>query len=206
MPIRYARIAFEAHHTATGRLITNVMHAEVDAVANTPNWQTIANEIATWLSNDYLAVLTTHDTYDQIVVSEETYPASAFGQGVFVAGAPGSRTAADENLSPAICLLASYKTQTAKRYARGHTFMPPALSSSTLGSSGTFLNSSTYWTTSTTFMNAYLAGHGGSEAAYTPIVFSRTRVLQNQTVFTYPIVAGQLRTAQHFLRSRITAP
>src|SRR5215472_9317763 len=69
MPAYNARVAFNAHNSSSGALITNVVHVEVDTLSSPPNWGSIAGDINTWLGTQWRNILTTHDVFDSIVAT-----------------------------------------------------------------------------------------------------------------------------------------
>lgn len=206
MPAYHARVSLEAHHNASGALIINVLHAEVDTLTSPPNWNSIATDVGAWLQTPWLNLLTQNCTFDQIVVTDENYPGTTSGQGVHVVGLGGNRTFADDALDRAQCGLLSFKTAVAKRYARGHMFLPPIFESGAISNEGTLTNASAYKTTATTFFQAIGAGHTSGSTSYTPEVFSRTRVARGETPFSFTMTGIFLDTHQHYLRSRLSAP
>jgi hypothetical protein len=206
VPASYARVAFEAHNTASLALITNVVHLEVDTLSSPVNWASVANDIYTWLGTLWNNVLEAGDHFDQVVVTDENYAGSSFGQGVHNAGTAGARVANNHNVAPAACMVAGWRTATAKRYARGHIFFPPAYDASILGAGGTFTAASAYVVACNAFATSYAAGHTSGSTSYVPIVFSRTRAKLNTLPFTFPVTAYTLQLGQHWLRSRNTSP
>jgi hypothetical protein len=206
MPAFHARASFEAHNPLTGLLIVNVFHIEVDTLTSPPNWSSIASDIYAWLGVLWNAQLASEDTFDQVVVTDADYPGSTFGQGVVLVGTAGGRVPTDGKLNRALCGVVSWKTATAKRYARGHTFFAPTQSSTELTSTGQMSTSGPYMTAVQAFANAYQGGHTVSSTGYTPEIFSRTRVKQGATPFAFPILSHSLSQQQHWLRSRAAAP
>lgn len=206
MPAYNARVALESHDLGMGALTVNVLHLEVDTLTSPPNWQSIADDIGAWLAVPYQNLLSQADQFDQIVVTDENYPGSTFGQGVHPVALNGTRTTGDGKLGRGLCALVSLKTAVAKRYARGHMFAPPAWDSTSLSAGGTIALSSAYHVTLEAFRAAWAAGHTAGSTSYVPIVFSRTRVQQAATPFTFPVRTMTIDTKQHYLRSRMTAP
>jgi hypothetical protein len=184
----------------------NVLHVEVDTLTSPPNWQTIADDIQTWLGATYGGMIPTNYTWNQLVVTDENYPGSTHGQGVHVTTQQGGRPFGDNKVDPAMCAVGTFKTAVAKRYARGHIFFPPVLDSAQLGGSYTFATAGTYWTGINAFLNAFEAGHTAGSTSYVPEVFSPTEVREAKTPFSFPIVGASITNKQHFLRSRSTIP
>ena len=206
MPAHYARAAFEGSNPGTGILIANVFHIEVDALTSPVDWDSVATDVYTWLGTLWTNCMTTSDTLHRIVVTDEDYPGSSLGQGVHSVEQSGARTTTDMKVNSSVCALASWKTNTAKRYARGHTFMPPAWDSAAVQPTNQLVPTNQYFISVGNFASAYQAGHSAGSTSYVPIVYSRTRVKRGETPFTFPIVAHQVSTLQHVLRSRLTAP
>jgi len=206
MPAYNARVAFNAHNSSSGALITNVVHVEVDTLSSPPNWGSIAGDINTWLGTQWRNILTTHDVFDSIVVTDEDYPGSTLGQGVVSLAAVGTRTTSDTDLSPGLCAIGTFKSSVAKRYARGHVFFPPAYNSGEMIAGGLWSFTSSYTIACAAWHDQYRAGHTSGSSGYVPIIYSRTRQKRGESPFTFPIVAGIVRQGQFFLRSRTTAP
>lgn len=206
MPAYHVRIALEAHNATSNALIINVLHAEVDTLTSPPNWASVATDVNTWLGTEWHNVLATDDTYDQVVVTDEKYPGSTFGQGVHTVGLIGARSLGDRTLSPAICGVGSWKTAVAKRYARGHSFFPPAYAGSSLTTGGSWNLSGPYWAAMLAFGAKYIAGFTVGSTSYIPEVFSKHLVTLGQTPFSNKITGWSLDGKSHWLRSRNTSP
>lgn len=206
MPAYHARISLEASNSTTNALIVNVLHAEVDTLTSPPDWQSIAADVDVWLGQSWLNLLSQTDTFHQITVTDENYPGSTFGQGVKPVELPGARFASDYKLDLAICALASWKTNTAKRYARGHTFLPPTYDSTDLTTYGHWANASNYFNAVHTFMNVYQGGHTAGSTSYIPEIFSKTRERQGFTPFSFRVTGSAMSPIAHYLRSRLTTP
>jgi hypothetical protein len=199
-------VAFNSSRPDTGLLVVNVLHLEVDTLADPPNWPSVATDVATWLGTDYLAMLPTSFVWHNLTVTAEDYPGSLFGQGIVSSEVPGNRTVADNRLDPAVCAVISWKTAVAKRYARGHMFCPPAITEGALGDDATWAPANPYFPACTAFANLFASGHSVASTSYAPIVFSRTRVALNQSPYFFPIVGHSVGAKQHWLRSRSSAP
>lgn len=199
-------MAFQGHNTASNALIVNVVHIECDVLASPPNWTNIAADVNTWLGQKWRNILSTADTFDTITVTDENYPGSTHGQGVFVAGGAGARAPNDFKLDPALCVLDSWRTAVAKRYARGHVFYPPAYDTTTVAGVGGWLTSAAYWIACKAFGDAYVAGSVAGSTSYVAEVFSPHLVALGQTPFSTPIKGHLVGSRQHWLRSRSTAP
>jgi hypothetical protein len=206
MPAYHARISLEGSNTATGALIVNVLHAEVDTLTSPPDWNSIATDVYNWLGQAWLNMLSELDTFHQVVVTDENYPGSTFGQGVHQVNAGGTRFPQNTSLDPAVCGLMQWKTNTAKRYARGHTFAPPIYDSTDLTSFGSLTAGSAYYTAMVAFTSAYGPGHTAGSTSYIAEIFSRTQEKKGVVPFSYRITGWNIATKVHYLRSRITAP
>ena len=206
MPSYHVRIAFESHNSSSNALIVNVLHAEVDTLTSPPNWTSVAGDINSWLSATYGGLLSVNDHFDQIVVTDENYPGSTHGQGVVSENRAGGRPVTDTLLNPGLCMVASWTTAVAKRYGRGHSFLPPIYSSNSLQSGGNVSGTSAYWNAAIAFTNAYKAGFTAGSTSYVPEVFSRHLVNSGITPFTNHITGGGPTGRTSFLRSRVTSP
>lgn len=207
MPAYHARIALRAHHTSSGNLIVNVVHAEVDTLSSPPNWSSIATDVDAWLGLAWQRILAAGETFDDITVTDENYPGSTHGQGVVAKGLAGLRTTGNTDLSPALCQTIQWRTAVAKRYGRGHTFLPPGRDTAdVLGTSGTWLSTGNYHQRADEFRVAFLGGHTAGSTSYVPEIFSRTKVLNGETPFAFPITSAAISPVQRFLRSRLTTP
>jgi hypothetical protein len=184
----------------------NPFHLEVDTLTDPPNYASVASDIDTWLTTLYKAVCTTSTTVVDLTVTEEDYPGATPGQAIHSINGAGTRTAADSFEPYGLTQVVTLQTATPKRYARGRMFMPPPLGSAALTSNGIWLNTNAYWTATTAFMNALLAGHTAGSTSYAPIVFSRTRAVTGASPYQFPITGYQQRLAPHWLRSRMTSP
>lgn len=206
MPAHYVRAAFRSAQVQTGNLVVNVVHLEVDTLTDPPDYQGIATDVNTWLGTAYNNVLSGQFRFTDITVTEETFPGAIPGQGVHTTGTLGARSAPDTDLSIALCCLVQLRTATPKKYARGHLFMPPAMSVGQTDSGGQWSSIGTYFGACTAFANLLAAGHTGGSTSYTPVVFSRTRVAQGATPFAFKVTAATAALPQHFLRSRLSSP
>jgi hypothetical protein len=96
------------------------------------------------------------------------------------------------------------------RGGKGRMFMPPAYYSAAAASNGTWLSSNSYWTTMVTFLTELLSTHhsGTTDLGHNlvPVLYSRTRRARGETNYAFDLTGYRLRTKQHFLRSRTTAP
>jgi len=206
MPAQYFRAAFRAHQATTGALIVNVLHYELDSLTSGVSFQDVATDVSQHLGTEWRNILSTHEIFDDVTCTVEDYSGAVPAQGIVPWNFAGSRVVADQNLSLAICALGSWRTQTPKRYARGHTFFPPSVTSQGLDTLGLFNTSSPYYVACQAFADKYAAQFTVGNSTYTPIVFSRTRAKQNVTPFIFPVTAHSVLLPQHFLRSRLTSP
>jgi len=207
MPAQYVRAAIRSQHTSSGTEYVNVIHVEVDSFTSGPDYDQAAHEIWDRISGGYIEQLTTGMHCLDLTVTTEDYVGAVPAQGQHVVNLPGTRAITNEALSQGLCQLISWKTATPKRYARGHTFMPPGLDTFIASAGGQWDSSKQYWFGCKAFADSYSVGWSGSSGnAYAPIVFSRTRVKLNQTPYQFPITGYRMDPKQHFLRSRLTAP
>jgi hypothetical protein len=206
VPAYNARLAFRSTNNTTSALIVNTMHVECDVLSSPPNWDTIAADLWAWLGTGYLGILTTADKFHELTVSDENYPGSTFGQGVHTVELAGTRSPGDLHLSPGLCALTQLRTATAKRYARGHFFNPPAYGSVEATANGNWASGSNYIGACGNFAVTFGAGHTAGSTGYVPIVFSRHQVALGQSKFTFPVTSVNVSLVQRFLRSRTNSP
>lgn len=206
MPAHYARAAFRSTSSSDGRLIVNVLHVEVDTLSDPVNWGTAAGDVSTWLTTLYRAMLPGGFTLHDLTLTAENYVGSDLGQGIASIELAGTFSPSDTKLNSALCAVLSFKTALAKRYARGHIFCPPPLSTTQLQAGGTWDPAGTYLTAVNAFGAAYVAGHTAGSTSYAPIVYSRTRANQAVSPYVFPIVSRTTKTTAHYLRSRLTIP
>lgn len=206
MPAHYARAAFRATDNSSGTLYVNVFHFEIDTLSDPPNWSSVATDIGTRFATLWRAILYAGTTCQDVTVTAETYPGSDLGQGVYNVNGAGTRTIADSGLSTALCAVTTWKSATTKRYARGRTFWPPAMATNQATSGGTWNAAQSMMTAIDAFATSYLATWTVGSTTYSPIVFSRSRVLKSESPFIFAITGKSQGLRQHFLRSRLTAP
>lgn len=206
MPAHYLRCAYRSTQVGSGNLVVNVFHVEADTLTDPPNYGNMATDINSWLGFEYQSVLSSNFILQDLTITEETYPGATPGQGVKTIGTVGLRSAADTNLSVATCALLALRTATPKKYARGHLFLPPAMSSASSASGGQFLTTGPYMTAATTFATKLAAGSTAGSTSYAPIIFSRTRVREGLTPYFFKVTNAHVNTNQYFLRSRLTSP
>lgn len=203
MPAYHARIAFRSSNTGSGLQIVNVLHAEVDTLSSPPDWNSVATDVNTWLGTLYKAILPNEDTFHDITVTDEDYPGSTLGQGVKSVELVGARAPSDGKLDRSLCAVLKWKTQTTKRYARGHMFAPPIQSSADCSATGGINSAGTYGLACAAFANAYVAGSTAGSTSYIPEIFSKTRQRAGASPFTFKVTAWGSDWKQHMLRSRI---
>lgn len=206
MPTYHIRIALNGRQTATQRLIVNVFHADAAVQLAQPDWSSVATDAYNWLGTKWINCLSGGDTFDSVVVSDENYPGSTFGQGAHAVGQAGVRVLADTELDSALCQVGSLKTAVAKRYAQGHNFFPPCYTQAALAAGGIFNAGNAYYQANAALLNAFKAGFTAGTTVYTPVVYSRHQVKLGATPFTFPVTGVFLQSKQHWLRSRSTAP
>jgi len=206
MPEYWARGAFRSTEATTGALVVNSLHFGVAVLTDPPNWTSVAADIGSWLGPWYLDILSSNHILHDLTVTDEDYEGSTHGQGLFSWEQPGNRVLADHRLDPALCATVSWKTAVAKRYARGHSFMPPAGSETTTAEGGIWNVAGPYITAIASFAQHYNDGHTVSSTDYAPIVYSRTRQKLGLTPFHFPIISHRVNVKQSYLRSRQTAP
>lgn len=206
MPSYTCRASFKSHATTDGTLIVNVLHftaAQLTSPADPQQW---ATDLAAHLTTLYRAVLSTGETFDNITTNTVAEPAVDPGEGVAVVNAAGTRAPTDTKLSNSIGVLHSLKTATPKRYARGHIFMPPVLSSTEVGSGWVWSGVGGYLPATRAFTASCIAGWTAGDITYQLAVHSRTQLARGLTPFTFPVLAYYESSRPHVLRSRMTSP
>lgn len=177
---------------------------QVDWFGEPIDYSTAASEINAHLGSEYHGLIPTSWTLHDLTVTEETYPGANPAQAILPLEVTGLRSTPDTYLSPGLCPLLRLSTAVPKRYARGHMFMPPAISSNTVGSNGVWsTNAGSYAFLVDAFaakLQQSFTGSSGSD--YGSIVFSRTRVAQNATPYMFQVLSVTRKPEQHFLRSR----
>lgn len=206
MPAYYARCVYRSNENATGDLVVNVLHVEVDQLAGPFNPTATVNDVDTWLTTLYKAMLYNNTKLHDLTVTLEDYALPDTGQAVKSIEAFGTRTTSDQKLDPAVCALLAWRTAVPKRYARGHTFAPPAISSTTISSLTNLATSGNYWDALQAFGTAYVAGHTSGSTSYKPIIYSRSQQLKSATPFIFDVTNFTVRPTTSLLRKRRTAP
>lgn len=186
--------------------MVNTFHVELDALSSVSNWSNIANEIHTGVGTEYLNHLPNTIIWDDISVQTEPIKDPGSQVGVHTVSATGTRNVLDANLAYGLCILAAVKTDTPKRYARGRMFMPPAVSEAATSDQGVWNVGNAYWTTANTFLNKLKTGFTVGDNSYQWVIYSRRREQLGASPVTFPVTAYQMRSQQHFLRSRMTNP
>ena len=187
-------------------LFVNVIHFQLAALSSVSNWSNIANEIMTAYGTEYRNVLTDSMTMHDITVTTEEAPGGTPSQGVHSVELAGTRSQADASLGPSQCILLSAKTNTPKRYARGHIFLPPGLNASSVTSHGTWSSSNAYWTTATALKNKLASSQNVGDNTYTYEIYSKTQRSKGFTPFAFPVTTILQDPTVHVLRRRLTAP
>jgi hypothetical protein len=199
----------------TGVTIVNTFHVKSvpDLLATSDESAAgVRDALNTALTTKYKAMVASFDTVNALTVREELAPGSSAipGEAVATIGAVGTRSASDQYLSPGLCALATLDSSAAIRGGKGRMFMPPAYYSAAAASNGTWLSSNSYWTTMVTFLTELLSTHhsGTTDLGHNlvPVLYSRTRRARGETNYAFDLTGYRLRTKQHFLRSRTTAP
>lgn len=206
MPAHYLRAAFRGKNNLTGALVVNVIHVEADVLTSPPNYANIADDIATWLAAKWVLMLPVGYTLLDVTVTEETYPGSTPAQGISVRNSQGARTTPDTDLDVGLCQILQLKSATPKRYARGHIFAPPAISSSEAKAGGVWDPLKPYASAVGGFGQQLTPGFSAGSTTYSPIIFSTTQVKKGLTPFVFPVVAAVATPVMHMLHSRQTSP
>lgn len=206
MPEYLVRAAFRSHDSASLALCVNVFHVVVDAFTSPPNYTKISSDIDAWLGQAWRDVNADTYTVDDLTVTSIDIPGQPLGQGVHSYGFVGTRPTSDHNLSAGLCRVTSWKTATPKRYARGRTFWPPAVSEVETSPGGGWNLVGTYITTTSAFTVAFATPHNSGDDTYSAAVYSPHQLALGNSKPYYPIISATSDNHQHFLRSRVTSP
>lgn len=165
------------------------------------------------LTTKYRAILGTSDLLQTLTVRQEVDPGSGDvpEESVKSIGLNGTRTGVTtKDLSGGLCMLVAVNSNAAVRGGKGRMWMPPAWTSSVVTAGGIWASSSLYWVNVKAFMDEMLVTHntGGSVNTYDInwIVYSRTRRARGDANYWFDVSGYTMRPAQHFLRTRTTAP
>lgn len=206
MPAYYMRSDFRSHNKAGGNLVINSFHWEVDTLSSPPDFNSIANDLATHFLSPYSAVLGSLDHWDDVLVTNETYPGSIIGQGIHLVNVDGARAVSSQALSAGLCCLISRRTGTPRRWGRGRVFCPPAYGGNEVAGGGIWSSSGPYFIACSVLATSLQSGFSAGSTSYVPIIFSRGRAALNESPFTSVVTQCVAQPAQHFLRSRTTSP
>ena len=193
------------HSTFSSVLFVNSFAVRCDGVlpgAPDLGAGTVADEVSTWLTTAYRAMLPA--AYSVSDVSVRELYTSTPAQGVHAISAAGTLSGSSGNLPREVCLILSLKSAVATRSGRGRMFIPSPLNSGFLSSQDVWDTASAYWSAVNTFGNALLAGRtftsGVLDYHLSCRIHSRTR---NED---YDLTSFVRRPQPHWLRSRATAP
>jgi len=206
MPAYPVRVSFQSHNNATGALIVNVFNYEVDWLIDPIDYGKVAKDVHDQFAGPYVSLLSSLDTWDQVVARQWEVPGVAPGEGSFPVATLGARAVAQQDLAPACCALISLKTATPKRYARGHVFAPPAYTTAVTAPPSRWNPTGPYFTKVVDVASAYQLGFSTGNAAYKPIVFSYTRLKLKEPPYQFDVVSAAAKNEQHWLRKRLTTP
>jgi len=184
----------------------NVTHWEMDTLSSPPDFTSAAGDLANHFLTTYSAVLSTLDHWDDVTVTAEQYTGAPIGQGIHLVGVDGARSITSPVFAPQLCCLISRRTGTPRRWGRGRLFCPPAYDSSAAYGGGTWNPNQAYMISCGTLASTLQTGFSAGSTSYIPIIWSRSRALTNQTPYFAVVTQCTANTAQHWLRSRGTAP
>jgi hypothetical protein len=207
------RCAYES--VRGGALIVNTFHQvwRDDVGGTSPaSADQVRDALDTALTTKYKAIMPSDATVQGLAIVEEVDPAgTAVPQSSYKSiNAAGSRTPTSLNLSPAVCILVSIKTNAAVRSGHGRMWMPPALGHDTIQAPNTWTTSNAYYTAVTAFMNELNSNHtisvGLTNGHLATVIYSRTRRERGDSNYYFDMTGYAIRSDQRFLRSRLTAP
>lgn len=168
------------------------------------DYDTLANDVYTWLGTEYLAMLAPDYTLNEVHVLGIL---GGNGEGTKSVGAVGTLNLSgttEHSCPKELTAVLTFKTAVAGRRGRGRIFVPSPRWAEFMSNVSQWNTASNYWTAIGAFGAKVLAGanitHGAAEHHYTGKVWSRAGNTVND------ITAYIRRPEYHFLRSRRTAP
>jgi len=200
------QIALKSHHVPSGALVINTfcVHDHSSVPLSDPlDAQTVADDVAAWITTLYKAVLQSAYTFDTVDSRELGTDTPAIGSSAV--GAAGTLGAGTGLLPREVCMVVTLRTAVATRSGRGRMFIPSPLYSSNLASQDAWLTGTGGWYAAVgAFFDALVAGrdvtHGSIDHHYSLRVYSRKRNA------SYDVTSYTRRLQPHWLRSRMSAP
>jgi hypothetical protein len=205
---RIYRVSFESTvETTKCATVVHVKATPPDAVV-TPSVDTVADNVVTWLSSAYRAMLSTRDRLDDIKIREELGPGGGVPAVAERTGTwPGTWFGSTYNQDLQICAWSKTKTDAAVRGGHGGFFSPPALDQATFsGSHGTISTGNAFYLAIRAFADALLNGHdmglAGIDGHLSYVIYSKTRRFRSDPNWYFDAKSITIDSRPHMLRSR----
>lgn len=168
------------------------------------DYNTMADDIWSWLGTLYLACLHPHYTVNEL----DTFGIlGGVGEGAHAVGTAGTLDttgAGGEDVPRELAVTVTIKTAIPSRRGRGRIFIPSPRVTGFGANTSQWKNTGSYWTAITALANAlndeHTVDHGGVNHRYRVGIWSRVGDEWNACTVAVP------RRDYHFLRSRRTAP
>lgn len=201
MPEYIVRSAYRGVWSATSQDVVNVFHHLVAQLSSPFDPTAAADAIDARLTPLYKAVWPVGSIIHDLTVTDVTRGELAPKSHVKSIELAGTRAVTDTKLNPGLCNVMRLKTGIAKRYARGHAFLPPILATTQLATDGT-TGGQTYSTAAIAFATQFKGGWTAGGTDYAPVVFSRTKWLTPAEDYFFALQDAVADTKVHWLRSR----
>lgn len=196
-------------HFSSGILVEPSVHYQTDLSlgGDEPDPDDVATGIWDHIGSAWLNTAASGLHFDELIVAEQVVPPAlgAAGSHTIDTGGTSSLTSGDD-MPTGIVAIVNVHTNTRSRNSRGHFCLsPPAVSG---------VHAAQGWTSGyTTAVNSLCALLDdvitiGSiiTTDLRPVVYSRTRHLNNTAPWTFPVSSATLNPTCHWLRSRMTSP
>lgn len=148
---------------ADGQASSNTFHVHKSGagIPDLPTMLALATDIKAWFDTTYRAMMTTADTWQSIKVSQVIFPTGSgpYGEQLLVVNEAGT-VSSSKSCPESVCGLISLKTNVAKKYARGHLFLPPAWDKADLGAPRVWGTGAVYKTNGIALAAKFAAGCG----------------------------------------------
>jgi hypothetical protein len=206
MSTGYYTVAFKSTGPSGVELVNTFAVKWDDNIAlEDPGATDITTALANWLVDDYVSILPSAITFDELTVRSILPDVEVTA--AHTVGLSGLLSAGEGDLPVECCTVCTLRTGNATRSGRGRMFIPSPLASSYLDSPDHWDASSEYWSAINVFMNDLQDGHDfdyGDLDAFSAhlslVVWSRhLDEAFDSTSFT-------VRSRPHWLRSRSTSP
>lgn len=206
------RVAFEST-SSDGVQIVNTFHVagRGGVLVEKPSADQVRDAMDSAFTTKYRNLLSDNVTFQTITVTEEVDPngSAVPDQSVKSIALPGNRAIANTKLAGGLCIVAKLATNAAVRSGHGRLFLPPAYADGEVATGGNWYALGQYWSQAKTFLDELMESHDWdllSDGHLDPVVYSRTRRQRGDDNWFFDISAYIMRSKQHFLRSRMSAP